>query len=215
MPHNSSAAHSSRISKRPQQLPRRSASSPFATFSQRKPIQRSKSKPDVADDDELFGDRLDDIGIVKSLTSDLSLRDVAQTIQHVCSHMFDTLPENGGFNSTRIAELLGFRKSLPPTITSSHVHALAQSPTKTEREIAELTRAGTIRRLVTPGRGTGGSSIGESLILSKDVENLLRQAKELNQELAGTFILCCWIGADSDPCYQINSCSVSGQGQWL
>lgn len=192
MPLNSSAAHSSRISKRPQQLLRRSATSPFADYSQRKPIQRSKSKPDVADhDDDLFGDRLDDIGTVKSLASDLSLRDVAQTIQYVRSHMFDTMPENGGFNSTRIAEILGFRKSLSPTVTSSHVHALAQSPTKTEREIAELTRAGTIRRLVTPGRGTGGSSIGESLILSKDVENLLRQAKELDQELTGTSIPCC------------------------
>lgn len=68
-----------------------------------------------------------------------------------------------------------------------------------EREIAESTRAGTIRRLVTPGRGTGGSSIGESLILSKDLESLLRQAKELNQELTGTFVELCRDDTDVDP----------------
>ncbi len=200
MPLNYSAAHSSRISKRPQQLSRRSASSPFDDFSQRKPIKRCKSKVDVADndDDDFFGDRLEDLGIVKSLASDLSLRDVAQTIQYVHSHMFDAMPENAGFNSTRIAEILNLRKSLPPTVTVPHIHALAQSPTRTEREIAELTRAGNIRRLAIPGRGTGGSSIGESLILSKDVESLLRQAKELGQELAGTCIPFCRIDIDSD-----------------
>ena len=199
MPLNYSAAHSPRISKRPRQLSRRSASTPFTDFIQRKPIQRSKSTVEIADnDDDFFGDRLEDIGIVKSLASDLSLRDVAQTIQYVRSHMFDVVPENGGFNSTRIAEILNFRKSLPLTVTVPHLHALGPA-TKTEREIAELTRAGTIRRLVTPGRGTGGSSIGESLILSKDVESLVRQAKELSQELGGTFIRFCQIGSDSNP----------------
>ena len=192
-------AHSSRISKRPQQLSRRSASSPSTDFGQRKPNQRSKSNVDSTDDDkDSIQDRLDDVGSVKSLLSDLSLRDVAQTIQYMCSHMFDPMAENGGFNSTTTAKILNLRRFLPPIVTCSHVHALAQSPTKTEREIAELTRAGIIRRLVTPGRGTGGSSIGENLVLSKDVESLLRQAKELNQELAGTFILFWRIGTDSD-----------------
>ena len=115
MPLNHSAAYSrsSRVSKRPQQLLRRSASSSFTNFVQRKSVQRSQSKADVVDDgdddddyDDSFDDRLTDIGIVKSLTSDLSIRDVAQTIQYVRSHMFDALPENGGFNSTRIADIL-------------------------------------------------------------------------------------------------------------
>ena len=208
MPLNLSAAHSSRISKRPPHktpLLRRSASSSFTDFFQRKPIQRSKSKINIPDDDDddddFFGGRLDDAGMVKSLASDLSLRDLAQTIQHVSSHMFDAVPENGGFNSTRIAETHNLRRSLPPTVTIPHVHALTPSPTKTEREIAELTKAGTIRRFVTPGRGTGGSSVGESLILSKDVQSLLREATELNQELAGTFISLCSIETNSDTPY--------------
>jgi len=189
MPLNFSAAHSSQVTKKSQYknpLLKRSASSPFVDFKRRKPVQRSKSKPEtVDDDDDFFGDRLDDIGIVKSLAADLSLRDVAQTIQYIHSHMFDAMPESGGFNSTKIAEILNFRRSLPPTVTVSHVHALVPSPSWTEREIADSTKAGVVRKIVIPGRGTGGSSIGEGLILSRDVENMVMEAKEINRDLAG------------------------------
>jgi len=189
MPLNFSAAHSSRVTKRSNQrnpLLKRSASSPFADFKQRKPVQRSKSKPEfVDDDDDFFSDRLEDIGIVKSLAADLSLRDVAQTIQYIRSHMFDGMPESGGFSSTKIAEILSIRRSLPLTVTVSHVHALIPSPTSTEREIAELTKARVVRKIVIPGRGTGGSSIGEGLILSEDMERLVKEAKELDEGLSG------------------------------
>lgn len=104
--------------------------------------------------------------------------------------VFEPMPENGGFNSTRIAEILNFRKSLPPTVTVAHVHALTPSPTTTEREIAELTTAGTIRRTVTPGRGTGGSSVGEGLILSRDLERLVKESAFLDKDLAEKFIAC-------------------------
>ena len=156
---------------------------------QRKPVRRSVSKPEVIDDgddsDDIFGDSLEDLGIVKTLATDLSLRDVAQTIQYIRSHMFDAMPEGGGFNSTRIADILNFRKSLPPTVTVAHVHALIDSPTKTEREIAELANAGMIRKVVIPGRGTAGSSVGEGLVLFSDIERLVKDAKELGQGLSG------------------------------
>ena len=194
MPLNFSAAHSSRITKRTGRrnpLPKRSLSSPFMDLQQRKPVRRSLSKPEVIDggddSDDIFGDSLEDLGIVKTLATDLSLRDVAQTIQYIRSHMFDVMPEGGGFNSTRIAEILNFRKSLPPTVTVAHVHALIDSPTKTEREIAELTKAGTIRKVVIPGRGTAGSSVGEGLVLFNDLEILVKDAKELDQGLSGKF----------------------------
>jgi len=192
MPLNISAAYSSRVrvTKRPQDKRpslKRSASSPFGSLNQSKPVQRMLSRPESSeeDDDDFFGDRLDDVGMVKSLATDLSLRDVAQNIQYIRSHMFDIMPENGGFNSTKIAEILNFRKSLPPTVTVAHVHAMTESPTSTERAIAELTKAGTIRRIVIPGRGTGGSSIGDGLILLKDIERLTRQARELESSVAG------------------------------
>ena len=98
--------------------------------------------------------------------------------------MFDAMPERGGFNSTKIAEILNFRRSLPPTVTVAHVHALIDSPTKAEREIAELIKAGTIRKIVIPGRGTGGSSIEEGLILYKDIERLVGEVRELDQDLS-------------------------------
>lgn len=192
MPLNFSAARSSRITKKPQHknpLLKRSSSSPFSSLNQRKPIKRSFSKPETAldDDEDFFGDRLEDVGLVKSLATDLSLRDVAQIIQYVRSHMFDALPESGGFNSVRIAEILNFRKSLPPTATVAHVHAMTTSPTATEREIAELVKGGVVRRTVIPGRGAGGSSIGDGLVLFKDIEGQVKETKGLGASLAGRF----------------------------
>ena len=189
MPLNFSAAHSSRIKKKSQHQPpllRRSASSPFTDYGRRKPVQRSKSKTEgIDDEDEFFEDRLSDVGIVKTLATDLNLRDVGQTIQYIHSHMFDALPGSGGFNSTRIAEILNFRKSLPPIVTVAHIHALIPSLSATEREIAELINGGILRKLVTPGRGTGGSSVAESLILTKDLRRILGEAQGLNEDLKG------------------------------
>lgn len=186
MPLNYSAAYSSRITKAKAKNPllRRSASSPFAALPRRKTLQRSKSKPEAIDDeDDLFGDRLDDAGLVVSLATDLSLRDVAQAIQYVHTHMFDELPERGGMNSTRVAEVLNFRKSLPPIVTVAHVHAMIGSPTAVEKEIAELTKAGVIRKLVVPGRGVGGASVGEGLVLAKHWELMVTEASDLADDL--------------------------------
>lgn len=194
MPLNFSAAHSSRITKRQtanNTLLRRSSSSPLIRFNQRKPIQRSLSKIENADEDgdeDFFEDRLDDVGLVASLATNLSLRDVAQIVHHVRTHMFDTMPERGGFNSTRIAEILNFRKSLPPTVTVTHVHAMMKSPTATEREIAELAKAGIIRKIVVPGRGTGGSSMSEGLVLFDDIEHMIKGVENLDETLIGRFL---------------------------
>ena len=189
MPLNFSAAHSSRITKRStpkNPLFRRSSSSAISTLKQRKPVQRSQSKIEKAEDDEdFFGDRLDNVGLVTSLATDLSLRDVAQIVRHVRTHMFDAMPERGGFNSTQIAEILNFRKSLPPTVTVTHVHALTSSPTATEREITELAKAGIIRKIVVPGRGIGGSSISDGLVLVEDIERIMNETESLNQDLIG------------------------------
>ena len=186
MPLNFSAAHSSRITKAKtkNQSLRRSPSSPFDALPRRKPLQRSTSKPEaIEDEDDLFGDKLDDAGLVVSLATDPSVRDVAHAIQHVHSHMFDELPERGGMNSTRIAEVLNFRRSLPPIVTVTHVHAMIGSPTAVEKEIVELTKAGIIRKLVVPGRGVGGASAGEGLVLAKHWERMVIDASDLADDL--------------------------------
>ena len=194
MTFNFSASHSSRIRKSSQRKApslKRSSTSIFNDQPRRKPIQRSRSKPEELDDEDedFLQERLEDIGLVKSLATDLSLRDVAQAISYVQSHMFDSIPESGGFNSVRIAELLNFRKSLPPTVTVPHVHALLSSPTRTEKEISELTKAGTIKRFRIPGRGTGGSSVGEALTLHRDVERLIQESREVSPALAGAYVI--------------------------
>ncbi|KAL8939202.1 MAG: hypothetical protein Q9211_002843, partial [Gyalolechia sp. 1 TL-2023] len=185
---NYSAAHSSRITKRPLEKPRlkRSATSAFTSFNQRKPIQRSKSKPELStqdDEEDFFGERLDDLGFVTTLATDLHLRDVAQIVQYAITHMFDPLPERGGFNSTRIAEMLNFRRSLPATVSVAHVHALSKSPTATEREISELIKAGVMLKVVIPGRGTGASAVGEGLVLFKDLEDMLSHSDAVQDSL--------------------------------
>ena len=195
MPLNFSAAHSSRITKKPRDarvVLKRSSSAPFAHFKRTKPVQRSQSQAKVFDEEDFFEDRLDDRGLVHSLTTDLSLRDVPQNIRHIRSYMFDPIPEKGGMNSTRIAEVLNFRKSLPPMVTVSHVHALIRSPTEVEREVAELTKAGVLRKTVIPGRGVGASSVSDGLVLLSDLEPLLQGTDGLGEAVKG--LPCIYIG---------------------
>lgn len=188
-----SAAHSSRIRKTSQAkkpLLKRSSSSPFAQLPRRKPLQRSKSKPEgLVEDEDLFEEPLDEIGLVKTLATELSLRDVAQILKYELDHMFDPIAENGGFNSVRVSDILNFRKALPPVLTVTHIHALSRSPTAIEREILYLSREGILRKIVVPGRGIGGSNVGDSLILSENIQRLIRAATGVDAELADKFLV--------------------------
>ena len=176
-----SAAYSSRVTKSRSKRAslKHSSSSPFSAFRQRKPVSRSHSKPNraFADNEDLFDDCLEDCGLAASLAADLSLRDVSQILKYVRGHMFDEIPETGGgFNSVRIAEVLNFRKNLPPSVTVAHVHALSPNATTAEREIAELSRKGVVRKIVVPGRGTGRSSVSEGLVLSENLEDMVNRS---------------------------------------
>lgn len=187
------AAHSSRVTKSRSKNPllRRSSSSPFSALPRKKPAaaKRATSKTAVDDEEEdLFGDRLDDHGLVTALATDLRLRDVAQQVRYVQEHMFDKIPDRSGMNSTRIAEVLNFRKNLAPIVTVAHVQALSRSPTTTEREIAELLRHGIIRKINIPYRGVGASAIGESLVLSEKWIAMVRESTFLSEEIKDKYI---------------------------
>jgi hypothetical protein len=136
-------------------------------------VQRPTTKPETPDDDDdLFEEKLDDVGLVKALATELTLRDVAQAIRYIRVKMWSSIPaERAGMNSTRIAEVLNFRANLPPIVTVSHVQALLNSPTVVDRETAELIRGGAVRKIVVGGRG----SIGEVLILSQDLEAVVQK----------------------------------------
>ena len=191
MPLQFSAAHSSRITKTSQRrnpLLKRSLSSPFNEYRRRKPIERSKSSPnEPADEEELSDGVLEDAKPVRSLADGSHSDDTVAAMQHARSHMFEALPDGGGFNSVRIAEILNYRKSLPPMVTIAHVHALTPSPTRTEKEIATLVKVGKLRRLKTPGRGTGGSSIGDGLCTVEDFGKLIQEMGGLSKDLRGVF----------------------------
>jgi len=133
-------------------------------------------------------DRLEDLGLIKALAIDLRLRDVAQYLQYIANKMFDDIPDRAGMSSSRIAEVLNYRRNLPPIISTAHVHALSRSPTATEREIAELIQAGIVRKISIPGRGHGAAYIGESLVLIDRWVQMVLDSEGLGQEVKGIVI---------------------------
>src|SRR6186713_3263571 len=98
-------AHSSRITKSRAKKPasfNRSGLTPFSYASRRKPIPTTRSTRREEDDDDLFEDRLDDLGTVDTLATDLSLGDVVQTIHHIHANMFDEVPtQKSGMSGAR------------------------------------------------------------------------------------------------------------------
>ncbi|GJC80124.1 hypothetical protein ColLi_02962 [Colletotrichum liriopes] len=150
----------------------------------------AKRKPapadaDLDDDDDFFHDRLDDVGLVAALASDMSLRDVVQAMKYTRNHMFGPLPtEAAGMKSTRIAEVLNYRKAMPGIVTVSHLHALLASPTAVEREVAELQRGGAVRKIYVPRRG----GLGEALIQTSELEEMVIQSAGLDEEAKTAFL---------------------------
>ncbi|KAK1982146.1 serine-threonine protein kinase 19-domain-containing protein [Colletotrichum cereale] len=159
------------------------AGSSSATATRRKPAPADAGFDD--DDDDFFHDRLDDVGLVAALAADMSLRDVVQAIKYTRNRMFGPVPtEAAGMNSTRIAEVLNFRKAMPGIVTVSHLHALLASPTAVEREVAELQRCGAVRKIYVPRRG----GLGEALIETSELEGLIAQSVGLDEEAKTAFL---------------------------
>ncbi|RYP60124.1 hypothetical protein DL769_008273 [Monosporascus sp. CRB-8-3] len=146
---------------------------------------RGKQPAGDEDDEDFFDDKLDDVGLVTALAADLNLRDTAQAIRYIRAHMFSPMPqEAAGMNSTRIAEVLNYRKRLPPIVTVSHIQTLLSSPSAVEREIAELARSGFLHRIVVAKRG----DIGETLILAADFEQMVRDSPSLDESTKDAFV---------------------------
>jgi hypothetical protein len=158
---------------------KRSTSSP----SQASPRKRSlPSEQSIQyDDDEI----LNDTGVIASLADDLNFRDVPQYMEYISNRTFSNLPEKAGMNSTRIAEVLNFRRRLPPFVTIAHIDALSTSSTRIEREIAELAQAGIIRRVTIPHRGVGSAAVGDGIASVRDWQALVRGQEDLASDLRG------------------------------
>ncbi|KJK78789.1 hypothetical protein H634G_05603 [Metarhizium anisopliae BRIP 53293] len=148
----------------------RSSSSQTAQSS---PVRRKRPPPEPQDD-ALFPLKFGDLGAAPILTSqeELILRDVPQAMRYIRSRMFSAVP-GSGFTSTRLAEVLNYRASMPPLVTAGHVNAvLTSSPGKIERQVAELVGKGVLRRVRVERRG----GVGEALIEVGDLEEMLRRA---------------------------------------
>ncbi|KAI0164703.1 serine-threonine protein kinase 19-domain-containing protein [Xylariaceae sp. FL1272] len=146
------------------------------------PRRKSSTKPKLRatanrDDDDYFDDKLDDCGLVRALATDLKLRDTPQAVQYIRSRMFTPVPESGGMSSTRIAQVLNYRRNLPPIVSVAHIQALLSSPSTVEREVAELVRKGTLRRITVPKRGW----LGEVVCLDDEYRALLEGDKALSE----------------------------------
>ncbi|CCF47154.1 hypothetical protein CH063_04069 [Colletotrichum higginsianum] len=151
----------------------------------RKPVPAGANVDDNDDDDDFFHDRLDDVGLVAALATDMSLRDVVQAIKYTRGRMFGPVPtEAAGMRSTRIAEVLNYRKAMPGIVTISHLHALLASPTAVEREVAELQRGGAVRKIYVQRRG----GLGEALIQTSELEEMVAQSVGLDEEAKTAFL---------------------------
>ncbi|KAF3032870.1 hypothetical protein E8E12_003656 [Didymella heteroderae] len=161
---------------------RRTTSSPSNASPSKRSLPTEEST--VYDEDE----ELDDLGFVVSLASDLNFRDVPQYMEYIRNRMFSDMPEKAGMNSTRIAEVLNFRKSLPPFVTIAHVDALSTSSTVVEREIAELAKQGIVRRITIPHRGVGAAAVGDGIASVKEWHALVRRDTGLPNDLKEKYI---------------------------
>lgn len=166
-------------------LLRRKSSSPFSTAQRTKPGSRKSSLSQKED----ASDCLDDVGLVPRIATD-SRQDVISLIGYIQAHAFEEIPDRAaGMNSERIAEVLQFRARLPPVVSIAHLHALSFSTTDTERELARLVATGKVRKVTIPGRGKGGSAVGEGVVLVEDWKGRLQQDKSVDDEIKQKYMV--------------------------
>ena len=197
MPLRITSAPVSGIKKRKSVTTPKNRASPFASHERSKPSARgnaqakSSLQTEGGEDDGFMSDSepLPDIGNSQYLTESVKLNCVMQAMQHVKDSMFEELPERrAGMNSTRIAEVLNLRKSLPPLVSVAHIHTVLQAPTKVEREIVSLVQSGQLKRLIVPGRGNGTAGLGDCLVMARDLRELVQMSSDLDQALKGTLL---------------------------
>jgi hypothetical protein len=190
MPLRITSAPVSGIQKRKRPATFKPRASPFAGHARQKAAVQS-SRPSKSDQlDELYtGDfeqgPLPDVGKSQYVAQIASVEDVIQAIHYIRDQMFEDIPARAGMNSTRIAEVLNLRRSLPPLASVAHVHTLIDAPTKVEKEIVDLVNAGRIRRLIVPGRGNDAAGLGDCLVLTEDWERLVRESSALEASVKG------------------------------
>ncbi|KAJ9297558.1 hypothetical protein DTO271G3_4333 [Paecilomyces variotii] len=189
MPLRVTSAPTAGIRKTKASVPR-PRNSPFAKHARQKPGSRPVTRDKVDRDTGFYEDeeQLPDQGISHYIPETARVESVEDAIRHIHKTMFEELPVRAGMNSTRIAEVLNLRRSLPPLVSVAHVHTLLHAPTRVEKEIVDLVNAGRVRRLIVPGRGSDAAGLGDCLVLTEDWEELVRRSAVLDQSLKDRFL---------------------------
>lgn len=156
--------------------------SPFSNAQRTKPGSRTNSFAEKED-------RLEDNGgLVPSLAPRNIPQDVTALIRYG-QNSFEEVPDRAaGMNSEKISEILRFRRALPPIVSVAHLLALSRSPTETERALARGVAMGKFRKITIPGRGKGGSAVGEGIVVVEDWKERLHREVALPEELREKYI---------------------------
>lgn len=155
----------------------------FDEMPRRKPIKRAKTAAEEKYFDNTPG--LEDLGVVRTLGNATSAAQALDTSSFVQANMFEPIPERAaGMNGSRVAEVLNFRKNLPPILSAAHLHALSPSPSSAERGISSAVQVGALRRITIPGRGSGVSSVSDLLVSMEDMRSFMLRSrvKEVTRE---------------------------------
>lgn len=156
--------------------------SPFSSAQRTKPGSRTNS---FAEKEE----RLEDNGgLVPSLAPRNTPQELMSLIRYAQSSFEDVPERAAGMNSERISEILRFRRALPPIVSIAHLLALSRSPTETERALAKGVAMGNYRKITIPGRGKGGSAVGEGVVVVEDWKDRLQKETALSEELREKYI---------------------------
>ncbi|KAK9465740.1 bifunctional purine biosynthesis protein purH [Lipomyces arxii] len=121
--------------------------------------------------------KLEITNLIVSIEGEMSrLSDINIGISVVLSRMWEPIPEKGiGLSRDGMADLYRFRKTIPPLIMVSHLHALFPSdPTFIDREVQRVAEEGIVRRMVV------NQTAGDMVIENKEYLSRLHQAKQAN-----------------------------------
>ncbi|KAF3915987.1 hypothetical protein AA313_de0208860 [Arthrobotrys entomopaga] len=107
---------------------------------------------------------------------------VLEAITYILTHQFTPLPETLtglGLSRDIIADILNFRRSLPPVVPIPHLHSLLPSPTGTERAIAALITDGTLRKVQIR---TGNATYLEGVIQTDEFLKSIAQSSGIDSD---------------------------------
>ncbi|OQO07396.1 hypothetical protein B0A48_07093 [Cryoendolithus antarcticus] len=162
-------------------LLRRKSSSPFSSL--------QRTKPNIGKSSLATEDRLEDSGLIPSLAPKAVGQDVMSLVEYVKGIAFDDIPDRAsGMDSERTSEVLRFRRALPSIVSLAQLHALSRSSTTTEREIASLVADGKLRKISIPGRGRGGTAVGDGVVVVSDWVAAVNVESSISDSVRETYI---------------------------